>query len=70
MVRISVPDENLEIVLGNGNGGTITVNGDSQLDGGDGSLMLSGGVEVVRSGGHPHVLLGTQGIRVFWDGVN
>ena len=32
--------------------------------------MLSGGVEVVRSGGHPHVLLGAQGIRVFWDGVN
>ena len=70
VVRISVPGENIEIVLGGGNGGTITVNGDSQLDAGDGSLILSGGVKVVRSGGHPHVLLGTQGIRVFWDGVN
>ena len=70
VVRISVPGENIEIVLGGGNGGTITVNGDLQLDAGDGSLMLSGGVKVVRSGGHPHVLLGTQGIRVFWDGVN
>ena len=40
------------------------------LENGDGSVLLSGGVEVVRSGGHPHVLLTTQGIRIFWDGVN
>ena len=70
VVRILVPGENLEIVLESGDGGTVTVNGDSHLDAGDGSLMLSGGVEVVRSGGHPHVLLGAQGIIIFWDGVN
>ena len=70
VVRILVPGENLEIVLGNGNGGTVTVNGDSNLDAGDGSLMLSGGVKLVRSGRHPHVLLGTQGTRIFWDGIN
>ena len=40
------------------------------LDSGDGLVMLSGGVEVIRSGGHPHVLLGAQGIKVFWDGMN
>ena len=70
LVRISVPGEGLEIVLGSGNGGTVTINGISHLDTGDGSVMLSGGVEVVRSGGHPHVLLGTQGIKIFWDGIN
>ena len=71
-VRVLIPGENLEIVLGRGNdtGGTVTINGTSYLDSGDGLVMLSGGVEVVRSGGHPHVLLGTQGIKIFWDGVN
>ena len=70
VVRISVPGEGLEIVLGSGNGGIVTIDGTTYLDTGDGSLLLSGGVEVVRSGGHPHVLLGTQGIKIFWDGVN
>ena len=60
----------LKIVLGSGNGGTVTIGGTPHLDTGDGSLLLSGGVEVVRSGGHPHVLLGTQGIKIFWDGQN
>ena len=70
VVRISLPAEGLEIVLGSGNGGTVTIGGTPHLDTGDGSLLLSGGVEVVRSGGHPHVLLGTQGIKIFWDGEN
>ena len=71
-VRVLVPNENLEIVLGRGNNtdGTVTINGTAYLDAGDGLLMLSGGVQVVRSGGHPHVLLGMQGIKIFWDGVN
>ena len=71
-VRILIPGESLEIVLGRGNNtdGTVTINGTSYLGSGDGLVMLPGGVEVVRSGGHPHVLLGTQGIKIFWDGVN
>ena len=70
VVRISVPAEGLEIVLRSGNAKTVTVDGTSYLDTGDGSLLLSGGVKVVRSGGHPHVLLGTQSIKIFWDEVN
>ena len=71
-VRVLIPGENLEIVLGRGNNtnGTVTINGTSYLDSGDGLVMLSGGVEVVRSGGHPHVLISVQRIKVFWDGVN
>ena len=59
-------------MLGRGNNtdGTMTINRTSYLDSGDGLVMLSGGVEVVQSGGHPHVLLGAQGIKVFWDGMN
>ena len=71
-VRVLIPGENLEIVLGRGNNsdGTMTINGTSYLDSCDGLVKLSGGVEVIRSGGHPYVLLGTQGIKIFWDGVN
>ena len=65
LVRILVPGKNLEIILEGGNGGTVTVNGSVHLNSSDGSLMLSGGVEVIRSGGHLHVLLGAQGIKIF-----
>ena len=69
-VKILIPGEYIEIVLGTGNGGTATVNGTLQLENGDGQLSMNGEVELVRSGGLLHVLLGKQGIRVFWDGTN
>ena len=67
-VTILVPGENLKIVLGRGGGGTVTINGEIQPNNGDEMKGLTGGVEVVRTGGHPHVFLTAQGIRVFWDG--
>ena len=69
-IRILIPGEGLEIVLGSGNGGTVTVDGTLRLDNGDGQFSIDGDVKVVRSGGHPHIILGKQGIRVFWDGVS
>jgi len=70
VIRILVPGEGLHIVLESGNGGIVTINGNMHLKNGDGLVSLSGGVKVVRTGGHPHVLLTTQGIRIFWDGMN
>lgn len=68
-VTVLVPGESLEIVLGRGNGGTVAINGMLQPNNGDGIIHQSGGVEVVRSGGHPHVLLLTYDVRIFWDGA-
>jgi len=67
-VTILIPGENLEIVLGRGGGGTVTINGEIQPNNGDEVKTLTGGVEIVRTGGHPHVFLTAQGVRVFWDG--
>ena len=68
-VTVLVPDENLEILLGRGNGGTVTINGNLQSNNGDGTILQSSGVEILRSGGHPHILLLTYGVRIFWNGV-
>jgi len=67
-VTILVPGESLVIILGRGSGGTVTINGEVQPNNGDEVKALTGGVEVVRTGGHPHVILTAQGIRLFWDG--
>ena len=68
-VTVLVPGQNLEILLGRGNGGTVTINGNLQPNSGDGIIMQSSEVEIIRTGGHPHVLLLTYGVRIFWDGV-
>ena len=68
-VTVLVPGENLEIVLGRGSGGTVTVNGVLQSNSGDTIILQSGGVEVLRSGGRVHVVLRMYGVRIFWDGV-
>ena len=68
-VTVLVPDENLEILLGRGNGGTVTINGNLKSNNGDGTIMQSRAVEILRSGGHPHILLLTYGVRIFWDGL-
>ena len=68
-VMVLVPGENLEIVLGRGNGGTVAINGILQPNNGDGIVLQSGGVQVLRSGGRIHVILTTHGVRIFWDGA-
>ena len=70
-VRVVVPSENLDILLGRGGGGgggTVTINGLLQANNGDEVILTSGGVEVVRVGGRPHVLLNELGVKVTWDG--
>ena len=68
-VRVVVPNENLNILLGRGGGGTVTINDILQPNNGDEVILQSGEVEVVRVGGHPHVILSAIGVRVSWDGL-
>ena len=68
-VRVVVPGENLNILLGRGGGGgTVTINDIPQANNGDEVILTSGGVEVIRVGGRPHVLLNELGVKVTWDG--
>ena len=68
-VRVVVPNENLNVLLGRGGGGTVTINDILQLNTGDGIILQSGGVEVLRIGGRPHIIISTLGVRVSWDGL-
>ena len=68
LVRVLVPGENLDISLGRGGGGTVTINGIPQINNGDEVILTSGGVEVVRIGGHPNVILTELGVRVSFNG--
>ena len=67
-VQVVVPSENLDILLGRGIGGTVTINGRLQANNGDEVILTSGGVEVVKVGGHPNILLTQLGVRVSFDG--
>ena len=66
-VRVLVPNENLNIFMERG--GTVTINNILQPNNGDEVILHSGEVEVVRTGGRPHVILTTSGVRVSWDGL-
>jgi len=66
-VRVLIPIENLNILLERG--GTVTINDIPQANNGDEVILKSGGAEVVRVGGHPHVILTKLGVRVSWDGL-
>jgi len=69
-VRVVIPNENLNILLGRGGGGgTVTINDIPQPNNGDEVILQSGEVEVIRVGGYPHVILSTSGVRVSWDGL-
>ena len=68
-VRVVVPGENLDILLGRGGGGTVTINDIPQTTNGDEVILTSGGVEVVRVGGRPHVILTVSGVKISWDGL-
>ena len=66
-VRVLVPNENLNIFMERG--GTVTINDILQPNNGDEVILHSGEVEVVRTGGRPHVILTASGVRVSWDGL-
>ena len=66
-VRVVVPNENINVLMERG--GTVTVNGVLLPNNGDEVVLQSGEVEIVRTGGRPHVLLKTSGVIVFWDGL-
>ena len=68
-VRVVVPNENLNILLGRGGGGTITINNRFHLGIGDELILQHGQVEVKRIGRQIHVILSTSGVRVSWDGL-
>ena len=68
-VIVSIPDQNLKIVLGRGRGGTLTINGVLQSNNIGGEIFTGDGVKVERIGGHPNVFLNKHGIRVYWDGL-
>ena len=68
-VNVTIPGKGLEIILSRGGGGTITINGMLQRNKGDRVLHRSTGVKVLRTGGHPYILLNTgTPLAIFWDG--
>ncbi|XP_065906083.1 uncharacterized protein [Dysidea avara] len=67
-ITVLISGENLEIVLGRGNGGTVSINGELRPNNGDGIILQSATVQVFRTGGSTHVLLAVAGITVSWDG--
>ena len=64
-VRVVVPNENLDIVLGRG--GVVTINDRQQSTTTDSTILQSDGVTVTRIGGHSRVFL-SSGIEIFFDG--
>ena len=68
-MRVLVPGESLDILLGRGDGGTVTINDRVQPNIGDEVILQSGQVQVLRIGGRLHVVLGQSGVRITWDGL-
>ena len=70
MIKVTVTNdnENTTVSLGRGAGGTIAINGNLRPNNGDEVLYQSNELEVVRVGGHPHVLLIADSIDLYWDG--
>ena len=69
-VTISISEINLRIVLGRGDGGSVTINNVLQPNVGDGIIMQSNEVDVIRAGGHVHVFLIAVDVKVFWNGIS
>ena len=68
-VRVIIPSDGFEILLSRGGGGTVTINGFLQANNGDRMIHNSSTVEVLRTGGHPYVLLKIgPPIRISFDG--
>ena len=68
-VRVMLPNENLDILLGRGGGGTVTVNDILLPNNGDEVILRSGQVEILRVGGRPSVILNRSGVIISWDGL-
>ena len=67
-VTVIIPDGAF-IQLSRGGGGTITINGEPHANNGDGMVYNTSFVEVLRAGGHPHVLIKRgDPIKVTYDG--
>ena len=69
-VAILIPEIHLKIVLGRGNGGSVTINNILQSTVGDGVIMQSNEVDIIRAGGNIHIFLIAHDIKVFWNGIN
>ena len=68
-VRVVISSDGVEILLSRGGGGTIKINGILQANNGDRMIYNSSNVEVLRTGGHPHVLLKIgPPIKISFDG--
>ena len=70
-IRIIVPIDNLEILLGrNKQGGIITINDVIHIVNDDRVVLQSDAVKVIRIQGSFYVLLTTYHVKIFWDGIN
>ena len=70
LVKVIIPNKGFEIVLSQGSGGTITINGILLTNNGDRVVHRSSGVEVMRIGGKSYVLLNiVYPLAITWDGV-
>ena len=68
-VRVIVPNKGLEVVLGKGGGGTVAINGVMQTNNENRVVYCSSGIQVLRTGGHPYILLTIeQPLGISWDG--
>jgi len=67
LVRVVVPDSNLEIILRRA--GAVMINNRMHSNADDGILLQTDNVEIVKIGRQVHVILITLGVRVSWDGL-
>ena len=68
-VTISIPGQNLTILLGRPGPGTLKINNTQRNNNLDEIYYNENGVRVERIGGYPNVFLNTHGVRIFYDGT-
>ena len=66
--QVRISGGGLEIILGRGNGGTVSTNGSLHASTRDRVILETDLVYISRVGGHPNVMFPEYGVRVFWDG--
>ena len=69
-ITVSIPEMNLTVVLGQGNGGSVTINNVLQPNVGDGTIIQSDKLEIIRGGGHPYIFLISHDVKLFWNGIS
>ena len=65
--QVYITTANTKIMLGRDD--YVTVNGENMAQTYDGVVSVTSEVEVLRVGGNSHVILLTQNITIFWDGL-